>query len=141
MSDYRLSTNIEEFDVELIHRFLSEDSYWLKGVELSTVRKSIAHSMCFGGFVGTDQVAFGRAVTDRCTFAYLRDFFVLPKHRSCGYGKLLVEFAMTQLRQEGVTSIMLSTRDAHGLYEKFGFRRVENSQTLMAYKESTKMGA
>ena len=140
MSEYRVSTKIEEFDVELIHRFLSMESYWFKGVSLSTVRKAISHSVRFGGFVDIAQVAFGRVVTDRCTFAYLRDFFVLPEYRGRGYGKSLVEFAMMYLRDEGVATCMLSTQDAHGLYERFGFRRVDTSKTLMVYIEPARIG-
>jgi GNAT superfamily N-acetyltransferase len=140
VSEYRVSNKIEEFDVELIHRFLSLDSYWLKGVGLSTVQKAMSHSVCFGGFVGAGQVSFGRAVTDRCTFAYLRDFFVLPEYRGRGYGKSLVEFAMMYLRDEGVATCMLSTQDAHGLYERFGFRRVDTSKTLMVYIEPARIG-
>ena len=80
-SMFRISTKPEDFDILLIHRFLSQESYWAKGVALSTVRKSIAHSLCFGGFIGKEQVAFGRAVSDLTTFAYLLDFFVLPEYR------------------------------------------------------------
>lgn len=127
----RISTNPEEFDILLIHRFLSQESYWAKGVALSAVRKSIAHSLCFGGFLGTTQVAFGRAVTDLTRFAYLLDFFVLPEYRGRGYGRDLVQAAMSRLRAEGVQSIMLRTADAHGLYEKFGFKRVDESSNVM----------
>jgi len=136
MSEFRISTNVEEFDIALIHRFLSQDSYWMKGVALSTVRKAITNSLCFGGFLGTAQVAFGRAVTDRTTLAYLRDFFVLPEYRGNGYGKLIIQAAMSRLKEEGVPAVMLSTVDAHGLYEKFGFSLIGNSSKLMIYTES-----
>lgn len=135
MSIFRISTNIEEFDIPLIHRFLSQESYWLKGVELNTVRKAIANSLCFGGFLGTAQVAFGRAVTDRTTMAYLRDFFVLQEHRGHGYGKSMVQAAMSRLKEEGVPRVMLATTDAHGLYEKFGFHVIVDSSNLMIHRE------
>jgi GNAT superfamily N-acetyltransferase len=131
MSEFRISTNVEEFDILLIHRFLSEDSYWAKGISISTVRKGIANSLCFGGFLGTTQVAFGRAVTDLTMFAYLRDFFVLPDYRGKGYGKAIIQAAMSRLKAEGVQRVMLGTDDAHGLYEKFGFRLIGNSTKLM----------
>jgi GNAT superfamily N-acetyltransferase len=108
----------------------------MKGVALSTVRKAITNSLCFGGFLGTAQVAFGRAVTDRTTLAYLRDFFVLPEYRGNGYGKLIIQAAMSRLKEEGVPAVMLSTVDAHGLYEKFGFSLIGNSSKLMIYTES-----
>jgi GNAT superfamily N-acetyltransferase len=135
MSEFRISTNQTELDVPLIHRFLSEDSYWLKGVSRAQVQKSIANSLCFGGFLGATQVAFGRAVTDLAAFAFLRDIFVLPEHRGKGYGRALVQAMMSRLEAEGVSSIMLGTKDAHGLYEKFGFSLVGNSPKLMAYRE------
>jgi GNAT superfamily N-acetyltransferase len=131
MSELRISTNIEEFDIPVIHRFLSE-SYWAKGISIGAVRKAIANSLCFGGFLGTSQVAFGRAVTDLTRFAYLVDFFVLQEHRGKGYGKSIIQAAMSRLKEEGVHGVMLSTADAHGLYEKFGFKRVGNSPKLMA---------
>jgi GNAT superfamily N-acetyltransferase len=139
MSDLRISTSVEEFDIPLIHRFLSE-SYWAKGISISTVRKGIANSVCFGGFLGTAQVAFGRAVTDLTTFAYLRDFFVLPEYRGNGYGRAIIQAAMSRLTAEGVQGVMLGTADAHGLYEKFGFRLIGNSPKLMVvYPQDTKV--
>jgi len=130
MSDLRISTSVEEFDIPLIHRFLSE-SYWAKGISISAVRKAIANSLCFGGFLGASQVAFGRAVTDLTRFAYLLDFFVLQEHRGKGYGRSIIQAAMSRLKAEGVQGVMLGTADAHGLYEKFGFRRIGDSPKLM----------
>ena len=131
MSDLRISNNVEEFDIPLIHRFLAE-SYWAKGVGIDAVRKGIAHSLCFGGFLGASQVAFGRVVTDFARFAYLLDFFVLAEHRGKGYGRSMIQAAMSRLQEEGVRRVMLGTTDAHGLYEKFGFKRVGDSPHLMA---------
>lgn len=131
MKELRISTNVEEFDIPLIHRFLSA-SYWAKGISIGVVHKAIANSLCFGGFLGTSQVAFGRAVTDLTRFAYLLDFFVLQGHRGKGYGKSIIEAAMSRLKKEGVQGVMLCTADAHGLYEKFGFKRVGGSPKLMA---------
>lgn len=130
MSELRISTNIEEFDVPLIHRFLSE-SYWAKDMSMAAVRKAMANSLCFGGFLGPSQVAFGRAVTDLTRFAYLLDFFVLEEHRGKGYGKSIVRAAMLRLKEEGVKGVLLSTADAHSLYEKFGFSRLGDSAKLM----------
>ena len=101
------------------------------------MRKSIANSLCFGGFIEAQQIAFGRAVTDLATFAYLRDIFVLLAYRGSGRGRLLVQAMMSRLKDEGVPSILLSTADAHGLYEKFGFARVINSTKLMSYAQTS----
>lgn len=141
MNSFRISTKLEEFDIALIHRFLSQESYWMKGVEFNTVRKAMANSLCFGGFLGPAQMAFGRAVTDRTTFAYLRDFFVLPEYRGKGYGKSMVQAAMLRLKAEGVPAVMLATSDAHGLYEKFGFRLLGDSSKLMLYREPAPQSA
>ncbi|MGH7942536.1 MAG: GNAT family N-acetyltransferase [Limisphaerales bacterium] len=130
MSELRISSNVEEFDIPMIHGFLTE-SYWAKGISMSNVRKAIANSLCFGGFLGKSQVAFGRAVTDLTTFAYLRDFFVLQEHRGKGFGKCIIRAAMSRLKEEGVQGVMLGTADAHGLYEKFGFSRLGSSSALM----------
>ena len=135
MNEFRISTNVDELDVALIHQFLSQDSYWAKGIALDIVRKAIANSLCFGGFHGTAQVAFGRVVTDLSTFAFLRDIFVLPTHRGKGYGKSMVQAIMTRLKEEGIPSIMLGTSNAHGLYMKFGFSLIGNSSKLMTYRE------
>ncbi|GAB3451141.1 GNAT family N-acetyltransferase [Massilia solisilvae] len=118
-------------DLTLIHRFLSEEAYWSKGVSREKICKGLANSLCFGGFVGADQVAFGRVVTDYASFGYLKDIFVLPAFRGRGYGKQLVEAMLERLEHEGVGTLMLATEDAHGLYRGFGFEPVEGSAKLM----------
>jgi GNAT superfamily N-acetyltransferase len=137
MDEFRISTNTDEFDLAAIHHFLSKEAYWSKGIEFDTLRKSIDNSLCFAGFIGTQQIAFGRAVTDLTTFAFLRDIFVLPAFRGNGYGARLTDSILTRLRDEGVPSIMLGTEDAHGLYEKFGFARVGNSTRLMVWRQKS----
>lgn len=130
MAAFRISTNQDELDIPLIHRFLSEESYWKKGVSLETVLKSLAHSMCFGGFIGDRQIAFGRVITDYADFGYLRDVFVLKEHRGKGYGKLIVQEILSHPELRGV-NFMLGTEDAHSLYEQFGFTVVPNPERLM----------
>src|SRR5438445_475354 len=85
----RISTNRDELDTALIHRFLSTQSTWAKGITFALVQKSIANSLCFGGFVGASQVAFARIITDYATFANLVDVFVLPEYRVRGKPKIL----------------------------------------------------
>lgn len=137
MDTLRISTNIDEFDLSAIHRFLCHDSYWAKGVPMEKFRKSVANSLCFGGFIGIQQVAFGRAITDLATYAFLRDIFVLPDFRGRGYGASLVKAMMSRMEEEGVPAIMLGTADAHGLYAKFGFRLVGDSPKLMAWRQES----
>lgn len=141
MNALRVSTTAEEFDFDVIHRFLCHESYWAKGIEMESLRKLVANSLCFAGFIGPNQVAFGRAVTDLTTFAFLRDIFVLPAYRGKGYGVALVEAMMSRLEDEGVPAVMLGTADAHGLYSKFGFRLVGNSSKLMSWRKGNESAA
>jgi len=131
LSDLRISNDISEMDIPLIHRFLATESYWARGVQFEALSKSLSHSLCFAGFVGEKQVAFGRVITDLASFGYLKDVFVLPSERGRGYGKELVEAMLAKLDHEGVASLMLATRDAHSLYRKVGFEDVEGSARLM----------
>jgi GNAT superfamily N-acetyltransferase len=116
----RISNDRAELDVALIHRYLAQESYWAQNIALATVETALANSLCFGGYLGARQVAFARVVTDRATFAHLKDVFVLPEFRGKGYGVAIVQAIMDHpdLRRVAMT---LGTADAHSLYEKFGF--------------------
>lgn len=127
----RISTDRGELDVAMIHRYLSEQAYWKRGVALETVRKGIENSLCFGGYVDGQQVAFARVVTDYTDFAYLRDVFVLPACQGRGYGKQLVAAVLGDERLRDVVW-MLGTDDAHGLYAGFGFAPLEQPQNTCA---------
>jgi predicted GNAT family N-acyltransferase len=120
MSNLRISTNLAELDIAMIHRFLAEESYWAKGLSRPLLEQAIAHSMCFGGFVADAQVAFARVVTDHATFAHLKDVFVLPAFRGQGYGVALIEAIISHPELQVVT-MTLATKDAHELYRRFGF--------------------
>jgi len=84
-----ISCDNNHMDIGLIHRFLSEESLWAKGIPLATLEKSIKHSLCFGDYIESKQIAFARVVTDDATFANLVDVFVLPDYRGNGFGKKL----------------------------------------------------
>ncbi len=134
MEKMRISNKIEEFDFPAIHLYLCHESYWAKGVAMATVRKSFEHSLSFGGFIGDKQIAFGRVVTDRATFGYIRDVVVLPEYRGKGYGKAMVEAILDRLKEEGVPAMMLGTSDAHALYRKYGFNLVGDTPNLMVLR-------
>lgn len=121
-STLRLSTDAREMDVDAIHAFLSGESYWARGVPRETVERSLRNSLCFGVFDGDAQVAFARVITDRATFAYLADVYVLPAFRGRGISRWLMEAATAHPDLQGLRRWMLMTQDAHGLYAGFGFR-------------------
>jgi GNAT superfamily N-acetyltransferase len=131
MSPLRISVDRSELDLLLIHRFLSEESTWAKGIPLAILERAIEHSLCFGGFVGAAQVAFARVVSDFATFANLVDVFVLPEHRGRGYSKALMTAVMTHPQLQGLRRFTLATGNAHVLYEKFGFSAPARPQSLM----------
>lgn len=108
-------------DVALIHRYLSEESYWAGGIPRELVERSIEHSLPFGAFDGEAQVGFARVVTDFVTFAYIADVFVVPSHRGRGISKQLMAAIRAHPRLQGLRRWHLVTRDAHGLYAQFGF--------------------
>src|SRR5688572_24815122 len=103
----RISTDKSLLDRELVHRFLSEESYWCPGVSREVVEKSIENSLCFGLYDGEEQVGFARVVTDAATFAYLGDVFVLSPYRGRGLGRRLLEAVMAHPDVQGVRRFML----------------------------------
>jgi GNAT superfamily N-acetyltransferase len=131
MPQLKISTETENQDIELIHRFLSEESAWAQGIPVETVRTSIQHSLNFGAFLGPSQVAFARVVSDYATFAYLVDVFVLHEHRGKGYSSALMSAVLAHPRLQGLRRFMLATSTAHGLYAKFGFTPPAKPKTLM----------
>jgi GNAT superfamily N-acetyltransferase len=130
-AELRISTDRSDMDVALIHQFLSQQSTWALGIPLATVQKAVDHSLCFGGFLDGQQIAFARVVTDRATFAYLVDVFVLPEHRGQGHSKRLVQAVLAHPELQGLRRFMLATSTAHGLYAQFGFSAPLKPQSLM----------
>lgn len=131
MSDFRISTVKEELNVPLIHKFLSEQSTWANNIPYAIVQRSIANSLCFGGFLGADQVAFARVISDYATFANLVDVFVLPEWRGKGYSKCILQAVFSHPELQNLRRFMLATNDAHGLYAQFGFTAPKFAQSLM----------
>lgn len=131
MPELRITTDRAELDVALIHRFLSQESTWAKGIPLATVQRSLEASLCFGGFLGREQVAFARVISDYATFANLVDVFVLPAHRGQGHSKALMRAVLAHPDLQGLRRFTLATFDAHGLYRQFGFTAPANPQSFM----------
>lgn len=130
-SPLEISDDKGRLDVPLIHRFLSEEAYWSLGIPLSTVQRAINHSLCFGGYVDGQQVAFARVITDKATFGYLSDVFVLPAHRGQGHSKALMAAILAHPALQGLRRLMLATSDAQGLYTGFGFAPPRAPGSLM----------
>ena len=128
--DYQLVTDPARFDIDAIHAFLSQ-TYWSPGIPLATLRRAIAHSLCFGILHGGRQVAFARVVTDRATFAYLCDVYVLEAHRGRGLSQRLLEAIAAHPELQGLRRLLLATRDAHGLYARFGFKPLKSPDRMM----------
>ncbi|MCP1268156.1 GNAT family N-acetyltransferase [Aeromonas hydrophila] len=126
-----ISDDQGRLDVPLIHRFLSEEAYWSPGIPFATVQRAINHSLCFGGYLAGQQVAFARVITDRATFGYLSDVFVLPAHRGRGHSKALIGATLAHPELQGLRRLMLATADAHGLYAGFGFAPPARPESLM----------
>ena len=118
---YSISTDRSLLDIDVIFNYLSLESYWAKGIPREVVEKSITHSLCFGLYYEQQQIGFARLVTDEATFAYLADVFVLESHRGKGLSKWLMEIIHAHPGLQGLRRWVLGTRDAHALYEKFGW--------------------
>ena len=117
---YWITTDPQKLDVDAIHAYLSR-SFWAEGIPKETVAKAIANSLCFGLFDDSEQIGLARVVTDRATFAYLCDVYVLEAYRGRGLGKWLIETVMAHPDLQGLRRFQLVTRDAHGLYSRHGF--------------------
>jgi GNAT superfamily N-acetyltransferase len=131
LADYEISTDPDRLDIEVIHRFLAEDSYWSRGIPRSIVVRAIANSLCFGVYHRDGQVGFARIVTDRSTFALLADVFILEPHRGKGLSKWLMHCVVEHRDLQGLRRLLLLTSDAHGLYSQFGFEPLGNPSRFM----------
>jgi GNAT superfamily N-acetyltransferase len=129
---YTISTDPARLDVALIQRWLSEQSYWAPGIPRDVVERSIAGALNFGVFHEAEgQVGFARVISDRATFAYLADVFVLETHRGKGLSKRLMKTILAHPELQNLRRWMLATRDAHSLYEQFGFTLPKVAGRLM----------
>lgn len=119
--DYEIDDDPARLDLDVVCKFLSEESYWAKGRSRETVERAVAGSLNFGLYHGTAQVGFTRAVTDRATFAWVCDVFVLPEHRGRRLGHWLMETMLAHPELQGLRRFLLATSDAHGVYGDAGF--------------------
>ena len=130
-SEYTIDTDKERLQLDVIQKFLEEDSYWAQGRKVEQTRRAIENSVCFGLYHGDEQIGFARVVSDFATFAYLGDVFVLEVFRGRGLSKWLMETVMSCPDLQGLRRWMLATRDAHTLYEKYGFHALKFPERWM----------
>lgn len=127
---YTVTCDPARLDTAMIAEFLSS-SYWAKGIPLATVKKSLANSLCFALLDEDRQVGFARVISDYATIALLNDVFVLPAYRGKGLSKWLLECVISHPELQGLRRWLLATRDAHGLYRRFGFTPLRKPEVFM----------
>ena len=128
----RVTTDLEDIDLDVVHRWLSEEAYWALGRSREVVEAAARASVNFGALDAAGRlVGYARVVTDQVTFAWLCDVFVDPAARGLGAGKALAGAVVAAVRPLGLKRVMLATADAHELYRRFGFEGVTDPEKLM----------
>ena len=130
MKRITVSTDKSKLDVPFIQHFL-KDIYWAAGRTIAEVQTTIAHSFCFGIYLGDKQIGFARVITDYVVFAYVMDVFITEEYRGKGYSSLLIDNMMNEPQLKNIQIWRLATTDAHFLYRKFGFKELAHPEQLM----------
>ncbi len=120
--------------LDVIHKYLSTESYWSKDIPFDIVKRAMEGSICFAAYDKGKQIAYARVITDGATFGYLADVFVMEPYRGKGISKQLMKFIMDYPSFKGFRRFMLATKDAHSLYEKFGFKQMATPDRFMEIK-------
>ena len=139
--EYTISTDRARIPLAVVHRWLSEESYWANGIPLDVVQTALQNSLNFGVYRGDALAGFARVITDYATFAYVGDVFVLPEHRGRGLSKWLMETIAADPRLGGFRRWLLATRDAHGLYAQSGYAPLAAPERWMEKKPIASYGA
>jgi GNAT superfamily N-acetyltransferase len=125
-----ISTDRGRLDVGAVHAWLKE-TYWSPGLPREVLERALANSLCFGAYEGTRQVGFARVVTDRATFAWVCDVFVVESHRRRGIADALLVAMKSHPELQGLRRWSLATRDAHALYRRHGFEPLADPTRAM----------
>jgi GNAT superfamily N-acetyltransferase len=128
---YEIDDGARRLDVDAIHAFLARDAYWSPGIPRDVVDRAIAGSLNFGLYRDGSQVGFARVISDKATFAWLADVYVLPDHRGHGLGHRLVQAALNHPDLQGLRRIALVTSDAHRVYADCGFTPLSDAERWM----------
>ncbi len=126
-----ISTDKDLIDFKTVYNYLNEESYWSKGIPVERLNKAIENSICFGVYKQAKQAGFARVVTDKATFAYICDVFILPDYRRMGLSKWLIQTIKQHPELQGLRRWSLATADAHGLYGQFGFTLISRPERWM----------
>ncbi len=128
---FEVTTEKARIDFDRVFAFLNGASYWSGGIPRDLFDRAMRNSLCFAGVMGGETVAFARVISDFATFANLVDVFVAPDYRGNGYAKALMDAIVAHPDLQGLRRFMLATRDAHGLYARYGFQAPLLPETLM----------
>lgn len=128
---FEISTDKSRLQIDVIQRFLSDESYWAQSRTLEQTRTAIENSVCFGVYDADKQIGFARVISDFATFAYIGDVFVLSEYRGQGISKWLMETMLVHPDLQGLRRWILATKDAHGLYSQYGFHGLKFPERWM----------
>ena len=120
MENFKISKNRSDIDLDILYDYLSLQSYWGKGRSRQTIEKSVQNSVCYCGLLDGRFIGFARIISDHATFAYLADFFILPRFQKRKFGSTMLESILEDTDKEGLR-VYLLTEDGHEFYNKFGF--------------------
>jgi GNAT superfamily N-acetyltransferase len=128
---FHISTDKNLLDLNMIHTYLDQESYWAQGIPVDKLKQAIENSICFGVYQLKTQIGFARVTTDKATFAYIADVFILPDFRGKGLSKWLMQTIVNYPDLQGLRRWSLATADAHGLYKQFGFTEITRPERWM----------
>ncbi|MES2426539.1 MAG: GNAT family N-acetyltransferase [Bacteroidota bacterium] len=128
---FHISTDKNLLDFNMIHTYLDQDSYWAQGIPIDKLKRAIENSICFGVYQYENQIGFARVTTDKATFAYIADVFILPDFRGKSLSKWLMQTIVSYPDLQGLRRWSLATADAHGLYKQFGFTEITRPERWM----------
>lgn len=133
--EFIISTDKQKIDIETVHAYLSRESYWAKYIPYETVAASIDHSICIAAYTGHATLAgFARLITDKATFGYICDVFVLPPYRGRGISKAIMQLLCDLADEFKLRRFLLTTQDAHDLYRQSGFELFPYPERMMTRK-------
>ena len=124
-----LSQNL--LNMSIFYNYLDKQSYWAKGIPIEKLKSAIENSICFGVYYHKNQIGFARVITDKATFAYIADVFILPEFRKKGLSKWLMQTIMAHPELQGLRRWLLLTKDAHGLYKQYGWQTIAHPEKCM----------